>query len=279
MKWNRITPEEAISTLGVNAKPHIIKRLSAGLIDMVILFFTHFGIYSLLMLTPIANTMNGYYNDAIYLAEELKLQSGYGAKEIVDSTYKGSEILHYNEEQQEYYLVKDADFGEDTEAKTAAYQTYTTLLKENEDYSDLTFKYHLHNYVITVFVAGVIVETLFLLVIPLIKNNGQTLGMMIMSIRMYNKKYAGKPHWYQYLGRFAFVFIVESALPYIFIAEWILLAVPGITVLVMLLNKENRALCDFISGIYYVEKKTFQDLDEIELETPEIATENIEKPE
>lgn len=264
MKWNKITREEAINNLGINAKPHIIKRLAAGLIDMVILFFFHYGLYSLILITPIAGTMQTYYREALLASEDLKVEAGYADKQEVESDYRGDYLVHYDEVENNYYIVINIDFGDNSEAKETAYNNYVTLLNDNEYYSDRLFKYHLYNYLITAFLAGGITELIFLLVIPLIKNCGQTLGMMILSIRMYNAKYVGKPRWYQYVGRFFFVFFVISAIPYLFMAEWTVIIMPTLTIIFMLLNKKNRALEDFASGISFVEKKTFTDIDENE---------------
>ncbi len=273
MKWNRITREEAISTLGVNAKPHFFKRVVAGLIDMVIMFFFHYAIYSLVLITPIANTMNNYYQNALLAAEVLKVEANYAEKQVVESDYSGDYLLHYDYTENQYYIVVDIDFGEDATAKEEAYNTYKELLQTNDYYNDLVFKYHLHNYLITAFLCGGLTEIIFLLIVPLIKNCGQTLGMLVMSFRMYNAKYVGKPKWYQYVGRFFFTFFVISAIPYLFMAEWTIIVVPIVTLIIMSFNKNNRALKDFVSGISFVEKKTFVDVDE---EEPEMAEDKKE---
>lgn len=265
MKMNGMTPEEAKATLGINAKPHMIKRLFAGLADMVILFFFHYMLYSLLLLTPTANIVNGYYKESIMLLEDYQVQANYGEEEVVESSYKGDNYLHYNEDGDYYYIVKLKDFGEDTEAKKTAYNAYKELANNSELYRDKSFKYHLHNYIFTAVFVGGITEVIFLLIIPMIANSGQTLGMMIFSIRMFNHKYAGKPRWYQYFGRFAFIFIIESLIPYLFLAEWILLVVPAVSIVVMAIDKQkHRALHDLVSSISYVEKKTFVNTDEEE---------------
>lgn len=275
MKWNRITSEEAISALGVNAKPHLLKRLFAGLIDVVILFFAQVLLYALLAMTPVASYVNKYQNKIITLQEEYKVAAGYALEEQVESTYNGKSILHYNEESEYYYIVHEVDFGDDTEAKNTAYKAYVEMLNQSDYYEDLTFKYHLHNYILGALVCGGIVELIMFLVIPLINNCGQTPGMLIMSIRLYNPKYMGKPKWYQYLGRFAFLFIVMMAIPYIFLAQWTVLAAAGLDLVVLLLNKQNRGIEDFISGVAYVEKKTFKDLDEEE--PVEVIEEKVEE--
>ena len=239
MKWNRITSEEAINALGVNAKPHLLKRLFAGLIDVVILFFGHVLLYALISMTPIVNTLNSYSNKIVMLQEEYKVAAEYAVEEVVDSTYSGKKILHYNEEKEYYYIVHEKDFGEDIEAKNAAYKVYTTKLNESDYYADLSFKYHLHNYLLGALLSGGVMHILMFLVVPMIKNCGQSPGMLIMSIRLYNPRYIGKPKWYQYVGRFSFMFIIMFAIPYIFLAQWTILAAAGLDLVILLLNKKN----------------------------------------
>lgn len=264
MKWKRITSEEAISALGVNAKPHLLKRLSAGLIDMVILFFGQVLLYALLSMTALASNINKYSNEIALHQEDCKVVAGYAMEEVVDETYDGKKLLHYSEEKAYYYIVNDVDFKEDTEAKKAAYNLYIETLNNSEYYADISFKYHLHNYVLGAIVSGGIIEILMFLVFPLIKNCGQTPGMFIMSIRLYNPKYVGKPRWYQYLGRFFFLYIVMMAIPYIFLAQWTILAASAVDLVVLLIDKKNRGIEDLISGVAYVEKATFRDIDEEE---------------
>ncbi len=100
-------------------------------------------------------------------------------------------------------------------------------------------------------------------IIPVIKNNGQTLGMMVCQEKMINPKYVGQARWYQHLGRFAFMFIVESCIPYFFLAEFTLLVVPLILIIILLFNKDNRTLHDFVSQVKVIDKRTFVDTSEI----------------
>ncbi len=270
------TVEKFVKEMGPNSKPSLFKRLLAGLIDMVIMFFFHYALYSLVLLTPISQSIRDYRNSALNIQEVIKVQSGYGVEEVVDkSTYSGSKIVHYNKDTDYYYVVNDKDFGEDKAAKQEAFSNYTKMLNADETYQGYLFSYHLHNYLVTVFVCGSITELLFMFVIPTIKNTGQTIGMLICSIKMFNPKYSGKAKWYQYLGRVGFMFFVESALPYFFIAEYILFIIPIILIVVMLLNKNNRTLHDLVSGVMVIEKKTFVDNESSEVIDAQII--NIEK--
>ena len=72
------------------------------------------------------------------------------------------------------------------------------------------------------------------------------------------------------------------AIPYIFLAQWTVLAAAALDLVVLLLNKQNRGIEDFVSGVAYVEKKTFVDLDEeepVEETAPEEETEEIKAEE
>ena len=242
-----------------NSKPKVFARLLSGLIDMLIMFFFHYALYSLVLLTPISNNIHKFWNEMNLVREDLKVQAHYSNEEKVDEGYSGDKLLHFNEEESYYYIVNDIDFGEDTEAKQNAIASYNELIKTDDLFNGLSTSYHLHNYVITALLCGGITELIFIFIIPIIKNNGQTLGMMLCSEKMFNPKYAGKAQWYQHLGRWAFMFIVESCIPYFFLAEYTLLVVPAILIVILLINKDNRTLHDLVSGIKVIDSRTFVD--------------------
>ena len=251
-----------IRDLGPNNKPTIFARLLAGLVDMVIMFFFHYALYSLVLITPISNNLHQYWNEMQLVKEDIKVQAAYSEEEKVDSGYSGNKLLHYNEEEDYYYIVNDIDFKEDIEAKNKAVATFQEIIKKDDLYNALSTSYHLHNYVVTALLCGGITELIFIFVIPIIKNNGQTLGMMICQLKMINPKYVGKTRWYQHLGRWAFMFLIESCIPYFFLAEFTLLVVPLILIIILLFNKDNRTLHDFVSQVKVIDKRTFVDTTE-----------------
>ena len=259
---NEEKKNQMIRDLGPNSKPTILARLLSGLVDMVIMFFFHYALYSLVLLTPISNNLHKYWNEMLLVKEDIKVQANYSKEEVVDEGYDGNKLLHYNEEESYYYIVNDIDFGEDTEAKNAAIASFQEIIKSDDLYNGLSTSYHLHNFVVTALSCGGIAELIFIFIIPVIKNNGQTLGMMICQEKMINPKYAGKARWYQFLGRFGFMFLVESCLPYFFLAEYTLLVVPLILVIILLFNKDNRTLHDFVSQVKVIDKRTFVDTTE-----------------
>ena len=252
-----------IQNLGPNSKPTVFSRLLSGLVDMLIMFFFHYALYSLVLLTPISNNLHKYWNEIQLVKEDIKVQAHYSEEEVVDASYNGNKFLHYNEEESYYYIVNDIDFKEDTEAKNAAIASFQEIIKKDDLYNGLSTSYHLHNYVVTALLCGGITELIFIFIIPVIKNNGQTLGMMVCQEKMINPKYVGQARWYQHLGRFAFMFIVESCIPYFFLAEFTLLVVPLILIIILLFNKDNRTLHDLVSQVKVIDKRTFVDTSEI----------------
>ena len=195
----------------------------------------------------------------LLIKEDIKVQAQYSKEEVVDEGYNGENLLHYNEEESYYYIVNDIDFGEDTQAKEAAIASFKELIQKDDTYNGLSTSYHLHNFIITALLCGGVTELIFIFIIPVIKNNGQTLGMMVCQEKMINPKYVGKAKWYQHLGRWAFMFIIESAIPYFFLAEFTILVVPTVLIVIMLLNKNNRTLHDFVSQVMVIDKRTFVD--------------------
>ena len=254
--------ERFIRELGPNSKPTLFSRLLAGLVDMVIMFFFHYALYSLVLLTPISNNLHTYWNGMLLAKEDVKVQAKYSEEEVVDSNYSGDKLLHYNEEESYYYIVKDIDFGEDTASKEAAIASFQELIQKDDMYNGYSTSYHLHNFIVTALLCGSVTELIFIFVIPIIKNNGQTIGMMLCQAKMINPKYSGQARWYQHLGRWAFMFIVESCIPYFFLAEYTMLVVPTVLIAIMLLNKNNRTLHDFVSQVMVIDKRTFLDTTE-----------------
>lgn len=259
---NEEKKQQLLAELGPNSKPTLFARLLSGLVDMVIMFFFHYALYTLVFHTPISSNLHKYWNEMLLVKEDIKVQAHYSEEEVVDANYDGNKLLHYNEQEDYYYIVNDIDFKEDTEAKSAAIASFQEIIKKDDLYNGLSTSYHLHNFVVTALLCGGITELIFIFIIPVIKNNGQTLGMMLCQEKMINPKYVGKARWYQYLGRWAFMFLVESCIPYFFLAEYTMLVVPIILIIILLFNKDNRTLHDYVSQVKVIDKRTFVDTTE-----------------
>ena len=76
------------------------------------------------------------------------------------------------------------------------------------------------------------------------------------------------------VGRFLFIVVFESVVPFLIIGIWVVLAIPVITLIIRQFNKNNRSLCDFISFSRLIESKTFVPNN---IETQEVIDAEISK--
>lgn len=248
-----------------NSPAHIGLRLFAGLIDMVLLFFIHYGLYSLVLLTPVADAMNSYRYEMQTIQDDHKLATGYGQILYLGSAQEQKDnypnhILYQEEEgEKRYYIVKNVEFSTPSE-KQDVYNAWLDELNHDDKYQDLSTYVHLHNFIITAIFVGGVLEFVWYFLIPNINRCGQTPGMMVCKIRMISTKDYSKPRWYQHLGRFFFIWILESCVPYFFLANWTLAAVPAVLAVVMIATPRKRTIHDLVSAIMVVDKGSFVDI-------------------
>ena len=260
---NSTTLEARVSN--ANTPTPRLKRLIAGLFDMVLLFFLHYALYSAIIHTPIADTMNSHVEEMKVIRDGYKLSTGYGKKLYLDLEQHAADYPTYHlfteidGESQKYYVVVLNDFPTKAEEESA-YKLYEEQTLADDAFQGELTAYHIHNYLITAPLCGGILELIWFLIVPLIKNCGATPGMLIAGIRLISTKYYGKPKWYQYLGRFAFIFLIESLFPYFFLAQWTLLVVPAVHILFIVATPRHRALHDFVSSTMVVDRANFVDI-------------------
>ena len=245
-----------------NVSTPLLKRVFASFVDGVLMFFAVFGLYSLFRITPVANNLIECQNGMREVSEVLKVEAGFGEKIIISKGEEGDSILHYDTETDQYFIVKNIDFGDDTESQQNAYNDWKYLISKSDDYQDYSFRYHLHNYVITAILSGGIVEILFFIVFPLFNKSKATPGQLIFKIKLMSARYHDSAQWYDLLTRFAFIFFIESAIPYFFLAELHAIIVPAILLVICLINKKHLGLHDFVTKTYYIDKDSYKSIDE-----------------
>lgn len=244
--------------MGSNNKPYWLNRFIAGLVDVVLLFFSLTLVYALLVKTPIANNLNRYHQDILAIQDQAKLDSGYGYRDEITEGEEGSFLLHYDEEDDYYYIVKNVE----NPSQELTYD-YQALLDADDNYNDICFSYDLNNYMIMC-LAGFFSELILYFVFPICNKRRATVGQLICGLQVISTRRINKAGWYQILGRFFFIFMVESALPYFLINKWAFLVMPILIVTFSLFNEENRSLSAFVSGTKLIESKTFSPLVEDE---------------
>ena len=271
---NTETKKETTEIVEENKPTNLFKRIAAGFIDTFLLFAAAYGLYSLALITPVGDNIKSYRDCVVQIQDRCKLETGYGEKVTINQGEEGDYHL-YSEDTETgvtYYIVKNVEFATASEKQTV-YNAYVTLLNDNEKsyeitayghhYTGISFGeastyYHIHNYLVTAVLIGGVLELTWFFIIPLIKNCGATPGMLCAGIRMISSKDYFKPRWTQYLGRFLFIYFIESLFPYFLIPQVTVVIVPLILMIILFFGrKKSRTLHDFVSSIMVIEKTTF----------------------
>ena len=246
-----------------NKKASISGRIAGGLIDISLLFMSIFGLSRLFLATPMTNPLRDYEAKINTVIDKYKLTPLVEGSDATVShkVYEGEESyttkdhnVYFDEAENKYYVVIDYETIT-TEVSTAT----SKAIKADKEYKNLSFDYSLMEFGYMA-IAGFIAEAIFLLVIPLVNKRRATLGMLAAGTMLIDSKYQTKAKWYQVMGRFAFQFIIESALIYLFLSSIILIfvIVPTVLFLISLLDrKKGRTLHDFITRTMVIEAKTY----------------------
>jgi len=237
--------------LEANSKPIWYKRVIASAFDIVLLVLFSYLLYFLAFKTPIATNANYYREQMTIIEDDAKLVTGYGYKVETEPGKQGNYLLHYDEMNDVYYIVKNTQYP-----SKEIVNEYKTLLKNNELYNEYNFSFLINNYGMVIG-CGFVSELIFLFVIPVTNKRRATLGQLLCGIRVISTKRLDKAAWYQLLGRLAFIFFIESVIPFLVLGTWIILAVPAITLVIRLLVTNNRSLYEMITFTRQIENSTF----------------------
>ena len=145
------------------------------------------------------------------------------------------------------------EFGDDTDAISES-------LKNDAYYLDERFAANLHGYLLKL-LAGFIAEAAVILVIPLITKTRGTPGKILTKIMPFSERRQARASALQIIGRFAFIFIIDSAVIYLITGIYTFLLVPVIRLIVMMLNKKNKTICDAVTGITVIEQLSYDGID------------------
>ena len=115
------------------------------------------------------------------------------------------------------------------------------------------------NYGINV-LAGFIVTSIFLVVVPLLNQRRVSIGGLFSEQRLFSLRYESTAHWYHVVLRYLFMFIFEMALPYLYFELFTFILVPVVYFLVGTINKNGRTFHDFITRTKFIDNKTFTPL-------------------
>ena len=238
-------------------------RIVAGIIDFGLIILACYGLSQLFYMTPMANSVRDLRIQMVLIQDEYKLSK---LVEGSDEVY-GHKVYTYEEEYQKYsayVLHTDEDPNyivvDNPEISREVVKAFQNALKNDKIYQNYRFDYRLTMYGINM-LACFISEAIFLLAIPLLNKRRATIGKLFAGLMLINSKYETRAKWYQVVGRFSWQFIIESALIYLFLEIWTLIAVPTLIFIITLFNKKRRTLHDFISFTRVIENKTFLPID------------------
>ena len=148
-----------------------------------------------------------------------------------------------------------AAYGDDQAAVAGA-------LKVNQEYQDELFAANLHAYLLKA-LACFLVEAVILLAFPLIRRDRSTPGKILTGALPFNETRQTRATRMQIVSRFLFVFLIDSLVWYLFAGILTFLLVPVLRIVEMLVNKKHKTICDAITGVMIIEKKSYDGLDQI----------------
>lgn len=253
-----------------NSKPHFMMRIAGGLIDLCTMVLVIFGLYYLFSISAMGSGLRFNSKEMRRIQDEYKVTelvegSGETFAHKVYSDEEGYDVYKsypvYEEKVDEsttrYYVVVDNET-----ISEAVKNAYKKALNEDKVYEAYSFEYKLMEYGITS-LAGFLSSSVFLLVIPLTNKRRATLGKLFAGTMLVHNKVFVPAKWYQVLGRFAWILLIEMALPYLFLSGYTILIMPVVIIAWSLINrKTGRTLHDIISVTKVIDKRTFVPLSE-----------------
>ncbi|MBQ1367365.1 MAG: RDD family protein [Firmicutes bacterium] len=132
----------------------------------------------------------------------------------------------------------------------------TEALGSDSEYQNELFTANLYGYLMKA-LAALLAEIPILIIVPFLNKNRSTPGKLMTGIMLFSENRNSRARWYQIFYRFLFIFLIDSLGLYLFTGILTFLMVPVIRLMEMLLNKKNKTICDFVTGIMVIEKLSY----------------------
>ena len=246
-----------------NQKPRLVARILSSLVDYFIVFLSAFLFLQIILATPWGGYHISLKNDMIRIQDTYALQYDVSHKvyegEEKYSSYAG--YIIYTETEGENVGKKYVVVANDN-ITAEAKNNYTSAVSNDGVYQSHLITYKANYYGMLMASLGTS-ELIFVLIIPLVNKRRASLGRLIAMTSLISKK-EEQAKWWQVLIRFAFVLLVESALPLYFLSEIAtLLIVIGVNAIIMLISrKTGRTLRDYVSLTMIINKNTYKPISE-----------------
>ena len=167
---------------------------------------------------------------------------------IMNTRWAGTYAAHY-----ERYKAIESETAEHYPGDAAR---ISAELGGNEEYRDERFAASLHSYLLKA-ACALAAELVLFLLIPLLRKDRATPGKILTGLMPFHLRRQARAQWYQIVYRFLFIFVIDSLVLYLFTGIWTFVLVPVIRLSEMLLNRNNRTVCDGITGIMIIEKLSY----------------------
>ena len=251
-----------------NKAPFWSMRIAGGLIDICLMFLAIFGLRYLFNYTPVTAGLTENYNEMLRIADSYRLEPLISDSEETIGYKMYSDDPSFNDDKYKNYPIYT--YGEST-YKVVSYDNpskelvtkFNEVVANDQYYKGYKFNYQLYDFGIMC-LAAAISEGVFLLVVPLTNKRRATLGMLAAGTQMINSKYETQAKWYQVVGRFFWIYLVECALPYFFLTNFLLvtLIIQPVMYIISLFNEKHRFIHDYVTRTLIIDKSTFVPLDE-----------------
>lgn len=253
----------------INRPAHWSMRIAAGVIDLCLIFLALFGLRYLLFLTPMGTTYNNLVNEAVKISDTYKLEKLvegsdetfgymlYEGEEKYEEHVKAGYLVYQDEDNKNYVVANHEEISKEVQ------QAFNKKVNSDQVFRGYRFDAQLLEFGV-ISIAMAVGEGVFLLGIPLLNKRRASLGKLAAGTMVINNKFEVEAKWYQMLGRYFWILIVESLLPLLLISNVFItpLIVGSLLFVITLFNKKRRTLHDFISRTRVIDKRSFVRLED-----------------
>jgi hypothetical protein len=250
----QVNYKDKVIDIEPNSKPYFLKHIISDMFDVMTLFLLFFVINLGLFKSPIANTYYSHQAEATKIIDNCRLETGMGYQEFVnDETDISGKTVYTDSDGKEYIVVINKD------ATSEQKQEFATKMNSSQAYKDEIFASNLHRYLISMLSISLAGLPL-LLIVPLTNKKRATAGQLLTGIALFSKGRQTYAKWYSPLIRYILYFGGFVILyPWTDIVTF--LVIPVIDLIIMLINKDNKTIRDYMSGTMLIENKSYSSLE------------------
>lgn len=218
-----------------NKPAQLSKRILAAVLDLMMIYFLVIFATWLISLTPLGTAFNNYNKEYETLYNSFAIKEGYG----VWVQNSGSSSLSF---------VSNSSIFANFQSAALADSTFVSTMKTTRNY-----------YLIINILSVLLVEVLYLGLIPVLNKKGQTLGKMVMGLGVLDAKYDMFASRKQKLIRALMGVGVETVLVMLIFSNntgMVIFMSPLIVLMTIMISPSKQALHDSISKTKVVDLYT-----------------------